>query len=580
MLAATRDAGVTMDKVAEDETKRWLERPWLMAAVGAVTGLLIHWLGHGWWSRAPSDRFTPAALAFVGVAGLTFLLTAERKRLPWALLFSLGWGLVIGLIGWFTTGFNIRPSIFEFPFWSGLLAVIVAAPLFQVVRDEGRWRLPYAPLHRYAWTDAIIGGASLAFTGLTFLLAFLLGQLFAAIGIGLLRELLEKGWFEWMMAGAAFGAASAVLREREPLLGTLQRLLMVVFSVLAPVLAGALLLFLIALPVTGFAGLWKSGLPETPLLLSSAAFAIVLLNAIIGDSPDDRSPGKLWRATSLALVLVVLPLALLALISMGIRVGQYGWTPARIWGVIASLLALGYGIAGWLAVAKRRGAFDEPLRGYQTRLAVALCGLALLLALPLLDFGAISANSQMARLAAGKVKPAAFDWAAMAFDFGPAGRERLKAVARRGTPDQRVLAAAALNSDSRYKVAEIRQTVEDAAGLEQRLRILSPEIVMDEALKRRIAATNLCGAKRQCAVLKIDDRRLLVISESGEERRVQSTTIRLDQIEKPGMGDGLGEYNPPPEVKGVDLRTAPVEIRGVARRQLFVDGKPVGEPFE
>ena len=211
---------------------------------------------------------------------------------------------------------------------------------------------------------------------------------------------------------------------------------------------------------------------------------------------------------------------------------------------------------------------------------MGLCGLALLLALPLLDFGAISATSQMARLSAGKVKPTEFDWAAMAFDFGPAGRERLKAVARHGALDQRALATAALNSDSRYKVEETKQTVEDAEGLEQRLRILSPDIVMDEVLKRRIAATNLCGAKRQCAVLKKDDRRLLVISESGDERRVQTTTIWLDQIEKPGLGDGMADYNPSAEVKGVDLRTAPVEIRPVTRRQLFVDGKPVGEPFE
>ena len=569
-----------MNDLAEQKTSHWPERPWLMAAVGAVTGLLIDWIGDGWWHRAAGDRLTPAALAFVAVAGLSFLLTAERRRLHWAVVFALGWGLVIGLIGWFTSGYNIRPSILEFPFWSGLLAVIVAAPLFQVVRDQGDWRLPYAPLHRYAWTDAIIGGASVAFTGLSFLLAFLLSQLFSAIGIGLLRELLEKSWFVWMMAGAAFGAASAVLREREPLLGTLQRLVMVVFSVLAPVLAGALLLFLVALPVTGFAGLWKSGLPETPLLLSSAAFAIVLLNAIIGDSPDDRSTGRLWRVTSLILVLVVLPLALLALVSMGIRIGQYGWTPARIWGVIASLVALAYGVAGWLAVAKRRGAFDEPLRGYQTRLAVGLCGLALLLALPLLDFGAISATSQMARLSAGKVKPTEFDWAAMAFDFGPAGRERLKAVARHGALDQRALATAALNSDSRYKVEETKQTVEDAEGLEQRLRNLSPEVVLDEALKRRIAATNLCGAKRQCALLKIDDRRLLVISESGDERHIESIDIGPDPLDKSRLGDSLADFDPPTDVKGVDLRTAPVEVRPVTRRQVFVDGKPVGEPFE
>jgi len=30
----------------------------------------------------------------------------------------------------------------------------------------------------------------------------------------------------------------------------------------------------------------------------------------------------------------------------------------------------------------------------------------------------------------------------------------------------------------------------------------------------------------------------------------------------------------------VDLKRAAIEIRPVERRQLFVDGRPVGEPFE
>ena len=565
-----------MNDLAEQKTSHWPERPWLMAAVGAVTGLLIDWIGDGWWHRAAGDRLTPAAVALVAVAGLSFLLTAERRRLHWAVVFALGWGLVIGLIGWFTSGYNIRPSILEFPFWSGLLAALVAAPLFQVVRDEGTWRLPYAPLHRYAWTDAIIGGASLAFTGLTFLLAFLLSQLFAAIGIGLLRDLLNKDWFEWTMAGAAFGAASAVLREREPLLGTLQRLVMVVFSVLAPVLAGALLLFLIALPVTGFAGLWKSGLPETPLLLSSAAFTIVLLNAIIGDSPDDRSPGRLWRVTSLILVLVVLPLALLALVSMGIRVGQYGWTPARIWGVIASLVALAYGVAGWLAVARRRGAFDELLRGYQTQLAVALCGLALLLALPLLDFGAISARSQMARLASGKLKPAEFDWQAMAFDFGPAGRRALQGIAATGAADQRPLAQAALHSDTRYGASEAIDKKVHAADLDLQLRILPAGTMIDPGLRAQIGESRNCE-QGPCTILFIAPGDAMVVGRPQYSLdRIIGTHFVRDVVGKWTMLQDEATW---PDNRA-DLRSAPIEVHSKTYRQLFVDGKPVGPPFE
>ncbi len=567
------------------DDNRWAERPWLMALVGAAAGLLIHSLGDASWGTAPTDHgWRIAAAAGVAVTALSFLLTAERERLTWAIAFSLGWGLVIGLIAWFTSSYNMRPSLFEFPFFSGLVAVIIAAPLFQVARDEGRWRLPYPALHRYAWTDAIIGGASLAFTGLTFLLAFLLSGLFAAIGITVLRELLEKGWFVMLMAGAAFGAASAVLRERDALLGTLQRLVMVVFSVLAPVLAVALTLFLVALPLTGFAGLWKSGLPETPLLLSSAAFAILFLNAIIGDSPADRSAGKLWRVTALVLVLVVLPLGLLAGVSMAMRVHQYGWTPTRIWGVISSLVAIGYGIGGWVAVARKRGAFDEVLRGYQTRVAVVLCGIALLLAVPLIDFGAISADSQIARLRSGKITNAKFDWTAMAFDFGPAGRRRLAEIARRGTAQQRPLAAAALASKDRYSLKDETSAAVDRAGIEGRVRILTPGLILDEGTKQSIAATGECGEGRQCAILHQRAGTLLLVARR-DDGRIAYRTLPVSSTKPARTGrsnEFLGDpgFSTPTKIKVDDLATAPIELRPVTRRQLFIDGKPVGEAFE
>ena len=35
-----------------------------------------------------------------------------------------------------------------------------------------------------------------------------------------------------------------------------------------------------------------------------------------------------------------------------------------------------------------------------------------------------------------------------------------------------------------------------------------------------------------------------------------------------------------PKVPGPDLATAPVELRAVQRRQLYIDSKPVGEAFE
>ena len=158
---------------------------------------------------------------------------------------------MIALVGWFTARYNQQADIFELPFLSGLFAVLLAAPLFQTVRDEGAWRFPYARLHRHAWTDAVIGAAASLFTGITFLLAWLIASLFDLIGIDPIKDLLQEDWFGWMLAGFAFGGAVGLLRERDALVATLQRLVMVVLSVLAPVLAVALTAFLLSLPFTG-----------------------------------------------------------------------------------------------------------------------------------------------------------------------------------------------------------------------------------------------------------------------------------------------------------------------------------------
>ncbi|HET9336271.1 MAG TPA: DUF4153 domain-containing protein, partial [Sphingomicrobium sp.] len=494
----------------DTEDRDWPQRPWIMAAIGAAGGLIVHLLTDG--HTAYGDTFPvwkQAATAFTIVATIAFLLTVELRRWTWSIAFAIGWGAVIALIGWFTAQYNHHGEIVEFPFLSGILAVLIAAPLFQTIRDEGAWRFPYARLHRHAWTDAVIGAASLVFTGITFLLAWLIASLFDVIGIEAIKDLLEEEWFGWMLAGFAFGGALGLLRERDALVATLQKLVMVVLSVLAPALAVALAAFLLSLPFTGLDGLWESDIPATPMLLLSGAGAILLANAVIGDGRAERSPNRWLQYASLVLVVCILPLAVLAALSMGERINQYGWTPERIWGVVAVSIAIAYGLAAWWAVYKGRTEFDDPLRPLQTGLAIGLCGLALFLALPILDFGAISARSQLARLESGTIKAEEFDWTAMAFDFGPEGRERLAEIARFGAAEMRTLAKAALDSDNRYSLSEQAQSVAQRARIERYLRVLSPDIAVTDELKEEITGQDGCNDK-PCALLRLDTGRLLL----------------------------------------------------------------------
>jgi hypothetical protein len=572
-----------MSEAIEATGREWRERTWIMAGVGAAGGLLVHLLSQGlsyYPVPTPGTILRQSLAAGVGIGTVTFLITAERRRLAWAAGFAVVWGLVMALVGYSTGGYNRGGELVEFPFLSGLLAIAVASPLFQTLRDEGRRTLPYTTVHRYAWTDAIIGGASLAFTGLTFLLMFLLGALFDAIGISLLMDLVEEAWFEWMLAGAAFGAASAVLREKDPLLGTLQRLVMLVFSVLAPVLAGALALYLLALPITGFGGLWKSGLPETPLLLSTAAFAVLFLNAIIGDSPDDRSPGKLWRATEAVLLFAVLPLGALALVSMSMRVGQHGWTPERLWGVIACMIAIAYGAAAWYSGLRGRGAFDLQLRESQKWLAVGLCGLALFLALPILDFGSISTRSQLARLDSGEVAADEFDWAALAFHFGPAGRDAVERIARSGRGDARKLAGQALKLETPYEVEIATETEHKSDNIEQYIRIVGSDIPLTEELRRELARRSYCETAKQCVLFRADPHRIILVSASGIPAQLGTQVIDERHLDESSNATSVNSAKNHPSGEGFDLTNATLEVREVKLKLVYVNGKPVGDPFE
>ena len=556
------------------EADEWPLRPWLMAALCAAAGLIFYLLtDHEYGETLSNER--QALATFVAVAAVSFVVTIERLRWSWAFAFAIGCGVVTAFVGWFTASYNIRGEIAEFPFLSGLAAVLIAAPLFQTVRDEGAWRFPYKRLHSHAWTDAVIGAASLFFTGVTFLLAFLIAGLFDVIGIDLLKDALNEGWFNWMLAGFAFGSAFGLLRERDGLVGTLQRLVMVVLSVLAPVLAAALALFLLSTLVTGLDKLWEGWLSATALLLTAAAGSVLLVNAVIGDGREERAGNRVLVWSAMVLAIVVLPLAGLAAAAMGLRIGQYGWTPERMWGAIAVAIALAYGALGWWSVWRGRRDFDDVLRPLQIKLALGVCALMTFLALPVLDFGAISARSQVARLESGKVEPAKFDWAAMAFDFGPAGRKRLRELARSGPTQWRSFAAEAIGAKERWGLERTTNAAIQVDEIRGRIRVVSNDIQLTPDLLRRIAMRRMCDENAQCALVRVDQNRIAVISSFRDGGHL--TSMLIDLTEPADVEVARPSPVPP---KSVDLGDALIELRTVQKRQLYVNGEPLGEVIE
>ena len=164
----------------------------------------------------------------------------------------------------------------------------------------------------------------------------------------------------------------------------------------------------------------------------------------------------------------------------------------------------------------------------------------------------------------------------MAFDFGPSGRARLEQVAKRGPPDQRELAESALKADRRWSVAFDSQAMRDGRAAERNIRFATPDIKMTDSLRKEIGERSSCEQeKAACVLMRIGPDRYLLLDTAGDKKVVSSELIDLNKSDADKV---IGRGGP--DVEGVDLRSATLEVRKVERRQLHVDGKPSGEPFE
>ncbi len=564
----------------------WPARPLLLAALCALAALAIQQLSdvRTW----PVDAERVALALAIGTAAFAFALVAERLRLVWSIGFALILGAVAGAIFYWHGSPAGNGDFWRWRGISLLLGLAVAIPLFQAARDEGAWRFPYPALHGHAWTDAVMVAASGVFVGIVFLMSWLLAMLFKLIKIDAVEQLLEEHWFAAMLAGAAFGGAISLLRERDRIVRLLQRVVTAVLGVLAPVLGVGLLVFLASLPFTGLGTLWETTRSTTPILLSCAIGAVILANAVIGNGDGDAARNPVLRWSAIVLCVTILPLVVIAAVAIGLRIGQYGYTPERLWALTFIIIASAYGFAYLVALVRGRMAWSALVRSANTRLAFIVVAVALFLATPLLSFNAISTDDQVARLTSGRIAPDKFDWAALAFDFGPPGRAALKRLSVNRNAVIAGHANLALKADTRWDLKwdqKIENSVnEGAAALAQRVRILPRPMTLPDGLLRSFEIESIV---KDVAVLWYEPGAswaVLVIHACDKCALRVQTTHRDATGEWKGLETSVAQY---PDFKDNELEALGnvlakkgFELRPVQRRQVFIDGKPIGDPFE
>ena len=573
----------------EARGEEWHLRPWVLAGAVGLAGLLIHFASDG-WGQTPWRMALTAAILFGSLAA-AFTLSPQRWKS--SLIFAGGVATIMAGIAWRATSAGDRYTDEEFWVAAGVLAVTLALPLFQAGFHHLRWNTSYKATHFHVWTDAISGAGALAFVGLSWLLIGLMAELFSVIQIDLLRDLLDEEWFGWTFAGAAFGAALGVLRNQLRIIGTLQNVVLLVLSILAVPLAIALVIFLAAVLVSGLDVLWGATKSATPLLLSIAVGCFVLTNAVVRDDDADASNSRILRIAGFVLALGILPLAAMAMISIGTRIGQHGLSPERLWALVAIAVAVIYGAAYFISALRgRRDGWRGYLRQSNMYLAVLTSTIALVLALPIFNFGAVSASNQLARLQSGAVSVEDFDYAALRWDYGEAGRDALTELVASDDEEIAKLAADAQKQESRpYRAWE--------ASSERMNRLDNLRFEFDDELLQEhvtsYARTRPYLCKEHCVALRVG----MLNEHIVRVALVENSNVRYANIDASLPNDGDGNLQEgaaiqaavdaaaTAAVEALEAADLPdqtsestIEIREWQGRRIYVDGQPVGDPFE
>jgi hypothetical protein len=373
----------------------------------------------------------------------------------------------------------------------------------------------------------------------------------------------------------------------------------IVLAVLAPILAAGLLFFLLALPFTGLHALWDATKSTTPILLSCVIGGLILANAVIGNGAEEEAGNPVLQGGAMVLGICMLPLAVIAATATGLRIGQYGFTPDRLWALVFVAFASAYGLAYLASLARGRGGWATYVRPANLTLAFAVAGVALFLAMPILRFNAISAHDQVARLESGKVSVADFDWAALAFDFGDPGRAALKRLSSSTNAAVKARAIEVAAKSSRWDISTIDQDHKAADTLTRRLRVLPKPVAVPEDLRALLTEWSACGGndKVPCTLLFSGDgsEAFSIEGDCGPAPQKQGVASIVADVQPDCQTarfhrEGAAWKDGPPEApkpsdqalaqRKADLAAGKVEIRNVPRRQLFIGDQPVGDPFE
>jgi hypothetical protein len=311
-----------------------------------------------------------------------------------------------------------------------VVGLFIAQSLIAAGDAERRTVASYAAYFDAAWKLGVQLALATAFVGVFWGVLWLGAVLFNLINLKFLEILIEKSWFAIPATTLATAAAIHVTDVRARLVAGIRTVALTLLSWLLPLMTLIAVGFTLSLPFTGLAPLWATK-SAAGLLLTAAATLVILINAAYqdGDPAHDR-PATL-RYAELVAAAILIPLVLIATEALWLRVAQYGWTVERIATAATILIALCYafGYAAAAVLSLLGGSWMRLVA--RVNVVTAFVVLAVLLAMftPLGDPARLAVNSQVARLKAGSVPAATFDYDYLKAEGGRYGRAALTELA-------------------------------------------------------------------------------------------------------------------------------------------------------
>lgn len=445
--------------------------------IGLLQGFLLYGLHyafkHGLWPGTSASWWLPLyGIVLFAPVMLQMLVRELRNWRLWAATAAIAALITaMGVYSVWSWQPLVPPDFYGYAsFYSAVFVVwFIALPFIQTWIRRGEFRLPYRDLFEFSWQNPLMLLEAAIFSAVVWGLLGLWAALFKVVNISFFADLFSEPAFSYPLTTVAFGLCLYLIQSRENIVITVRRHVLGVFSWLMPLVATIAVLFVLVLPATGLAPLWKTGY-ATFLMLCLQLLFIHFLNAAYDDG-EKQPVYPVWMRHALRIAVFSMPVyAALCIYSLGLRVDQYGWTVQRVWAGLITMVFSLYGV-GYAYAALNRRSWMGPIARINVPMAVVVAVLVALAHSPIVDPKRISADSQVGRLGDGKQKPATFDYDYLRFHLGRYGAAALEKLSRNSDAEIAKLAAEALKKTARVGATPEQRLPLPATELAKRLDV-------------------------------------------------------------------------------------------------------------